>query len=162
MKRGRQPILVNKTDLQACVDKLESEKNFSAQSQLWEAIEQTEFAKNCQPRALTAQVAALKCKALAIVIKTPKGRRGNPAGLANVVRTGRRIRLKMVPETKAILKKSFSPKYHGLVDRIAAGSYKAVIRGMCLSCTCEDQNEIRHCEIQCCPAWAYRPFQKHK
>jgi hypothetical protein len=56
-------------------------------------------------------------------------------------------------------------KYHDKLPEIYRKNYRTgiegksrakAIRSKCLDCMCWQQTEVRECEIQECPLWAYR------
>lgn len=49
----------------------------------------------------------------------------------------------------------------GVIEKAFEGtaSPRQAIKAGCLSCAHWDREEIRACQVVCCPLWAYRPFQ---
>lgn len=39
-------------------------------------------------------------------------------------------------------------------------SLRAAINAKCVECCCGSKAEVRRCEIETCPLWPVRPFQK--
>ena len=159
--RGRKKIEVSATELQAAITELESKQpdgKFPNRSQLWQALEQTEWAKSRNPRPLTGQVAYMLTKDGSFTIATPVGQRGKLPGSGPVPKADRKpkvISLSVIQEVK----KRVPPKWHPVVDRAFKGSTKAKIKLGCLDCTNYLPNEVRHCELKGCIWWTVRPFK---
>jgi len=77
MARGRQKLVIDKDEFQKVVSDLESSENFSTLSKLWKAVEGTDWAKNLEPRPLTASVASQRAQELGIEIKTKSAKPRN-------------------------------------------------------------------------------------
>jgi hypothetical protein len=81
MSRGRKKIVVDKTEFQNEINKLESDGSFKNMGKLFEAVEQTEWAKNCKDedgnvKPLKAQSAYLRFKEMDLDADTKKGKAG--------------------------------------------------------------------------------------
>jgi hypothetical protein len=154
---SKKAIVLDKVEFQKIVTDLESSKQFVSRGALWQAVEESEWAKKLTPRPLTAQVAMLKAKELNLAIKTVLGKRGN-ANLATVARGPRkakRISLEIVES----MKKHFPENLHSTIDKAAAGSMKAAIKLNCIECSGFVKKEVALCQIQTCPMWTYRPYK---
>lgn len=155
-KVAKQAIQVDKIELQSVIEKLEKENTFQNRSALWSAVEETEFAKNCNPRPLTGQVAMLLAKKWNINISTPLGKRGFTSGNVpkNTVKK-KRISLKTVafkvPE-----------QYEPVLNKLKNGSLKAAIKLKCLECSNWTPKEIRECPVVACPLYVVRPYRNNK
>ncbi len=136
----KQKLMVDKRELQEAIDKLEAGGIFDNRTLLWVALEQTDFAKNTQPRALKAQTAMLLAKKLGVDIKTPMGKRGSGEHLA-----------------LAREKRSANPER----KKAKRFSLKKAIRDKCMDCSCQQREEVRHCTVVLCPLYPVRPFQSH-
>lgn len=158
-KRGRKPITLDKQEFQEVVTNLENENVFPNRTQLWEALEATEWAKGRSPRPLTAQVAMMKAEELGIEIKTVKGKRGRSKG-QGPTSTGRK---KKVFSTEELRKGIPAEERAGLektINKAGGGSLKARIKLMCLDCCNWEKGEVAHCEIKSCPLWDVRPYKR--
>jgi hypothetical protein len=161
---ARVKLEISKKDLQAAIDKLEATQTFATLSDLWLAVENTEWAKNLQPRPLKAPVVLQRVRELKCTTKTQPGKKGRLKGAGPVNRTKRSDKFaKSAAITDAFdgLRKNMSEKYHGLIDNIQyRGSLKAAVKAMCLQCTNEQPKEVKLCTSgHHCPLWAFRPFQ---
>jgi hypothetical protein len=74
---GRTPTVVSKEELQSVIDKLEGEQTFKNLGDLFKAVEETDWAKGLQPRALKAPVVYSRFKEFGIICKTQPGRKAN-------------------------------------------------------------------------------------
>lgn len=160
VKRGRKPITLDKQEFQGVVSALEAMNNFSNRTQLWQAVEDSQWAKTREPRPLTAQVAMMKAEELGLEIKTVKGKRGRSKGQGPVASAGRRKKVfslevltQGVPvEERAGLAKTLA--------KAASGSLKARVKLNCLNCVNYQKGEVASCEIKTCPMWDVRPYKR--
>ena len=76
MARGRKKLVLDKDEFQKVVDDLEAKNDFQRLAQLWDAVEQTDWAKGQSPRPLTASVAYQRAQSLGITFKTKGGTKG--------------------------------------------------------------------------------------
>lgn len=175
MARGRKPIEVSKEGLQKAIAELEASQTFPNRSALWLAVENSEFAKSCQPRPLKGQVAMLKAEEFNLEIKTPKGLRGKTKGSGPVVGGGRKKKVFSFENVEKVLKaiptRSTEPSDSSCVTRetlaktiekFRSGSLKAAVKLMCLSCSNWSKKEVRVCNIQSCPLHLFRPYKQEK
>lgn len=122
---------------------------------------------------VTASVVMLRIMNEKIPVITPVGKRGRIKGqkIGPINRTKRAD--KIDPKHIAALRASFPPNYQNVVNKIAAGSVKAMCKGMCLSCVGfermvkEDDkaeskaiDQIGQCTVITCPIYSIRPYQK--
>jgi hypothetical protein len=157
--RGRKPIEVDAVKFQTLLTELESGQVFANRTELWKAVEMTDFAKNCVPRPLTAQVAMLKAEEMKLTVNTPKGKRGRMKGEKPPV-TERKKKVFSLPMLTAGVPKEEQAGLVGTLQKAANGSLKARIKLNCLNCTNYDKTEIRECEIRTCPMWDVRPYRQ--
>jgi hypothetical protein len=164
---ARTKLEINKVEFQTLVTALEAKQTFANPSHLWKAVEDSAWAKQQQPRALTASVAFARAKELGIVSVTPpgkKGRGGNP-NLGNYVR-GPRIprsqKMKAFGESFTIMREEVPEQYQGLIDKIEKGSIKAAIKLKCLDCSAWDMKEVRGCVCPGCSLYPFRPGANKK
>lgn len=158
---ARTKLEINKDEFQKVVTDLEASQTFANPSWLWKAVEESEWAKNLKPRALTAAVAYVRAKELGVVYKTEAGKRGGgPVGNgAPRVRIPRAKKMKAFAETFERLRKETPKRYLPLVDKAEKGSAKACIKLKCLECSNWQSVEVKCCEIKNCPLFPIRPFQ---
>lgn len=149
---AKQAIQINREDFQNVISSLELSGGFTSRSALWSAIEGSNWAKQLSPRPLTAQVAMLKAREFNLDIKTPLGRKGAAKGVVRPQR--KRISLALIGDVKV------PEKYKGLANRLAQGSLKAGIKLKCLDCSAWVSKEVRNCQVNSCPLFPIRPFQK--
>ena len=163
MAKGRKPIVLNKVEFQEVVTKLENEQKFPNRSQLWEAVENTDWAKNQTPRPLTSQVAMLKAEDYSLIITTPKGIRGKQKGSGPVVTRQRKSR-KIPPDSLQALicgiPVSMQETLQKTIDRAASGSMKAAVKLKCLDCCNWSKQEVSQCTINSCSLHNFRPYKK--
>lgn len=74
-KKGKERLEVNKQEFQTIVDQLEGQKSFNRLADLWQAVEKTHWAKEMEPRPLTASVAGLRAQELGITTLTQSKKR---------------------------------------------------------------------------------------
>jgi hypothetical protein len=161
MARGRKPIEVTPDQLQIAIGLVETGENPPAtRSQLWQAIEDSEWAKGLSPRPLTAQVAMLLAKRHNLVIETPVGKRGISKGQrigGNAARTRKR---KGMPEDRRIsLLTIVPPTLHNVVERAAAGNLRSAVKLKCLECSGFSKKEVSLCTVKDCHLWSFRPYK---
>jgi len=164
MSRGRPALVLDKREFQDALTKLESEASFSTRAALWDALAQTEWAKNLSPRALTPQVAMIRAEEMNLEIKTPKGQRGRAKGEKPAsAGKGRRKRRMTLPQITA-LRNGFPKEEHEVLEktflRAENGSLIAMIKLMCLDCTGGQKKEIALCPCTNCPLHTVRPYKR--
>ena len=162
MARGRKPIVVNREELQMAIRALESMNTFTNRSQLWDAVEKSQWALG-QPKPLSGQMAMLKAKEFNLEIKTPIGKRGREKGCGPIPGGGRRKR-RFNEESIVALKNGIPAeervKREKTINKAATGSLKAAVKLKCLDCTNWTPGEIATCQIQECSLWNYRPYKR--
>lgn len=142
---GRSKLVVAKHELEAVINKLESENTFTNPSELYIKVSETDWAKSIRnslgvKRGLNPSSVYQRVKELGIQIKTLKGKRGRVKGFGHSgVRTSRSDKMSNNPEiTKAlsILAKSVpqTDNYKARVAKIKAGSMKAAVTLNCQEC----------------------------
>lgn len=161
---ARIKINVDKNELQKIIAELESKHKFDNLNALWKAVEATDWAKNYQPKPITASVALLRVKELNIATQTKAGRRGRQGGVPCVpgvprVRVPRKQKMKKFLSSFELMRKEIPVKYHGVIERAESGSVKAMIRLKCLDCSCWQPAEIKICPCTSCSLYPVRPFQ---
>lgn len=159
---------VDLVKLRECIDKVENKGGLPNRSMLYDAV-----ALEYNDPKVTASVVMLRITKGNIPVITPIGKRGRIKGqkIGTVNRTKRADKIK--PEVIAALRAATPNNYRNLVDRVKAGSTKAMVKLMCLSCVGfertvkEDDNpkskgvdQIGKCTVMCCPIYSIRPYQK--
>lgn len=160
--RGRKPIEVTPVELQEVIRQVEStapDGKFPNRSALWQAIEQTVWAKSRQPRPLTAQVAMLIAQKNNLVMNTVPGLKGRQKGCGPVPGAGKRKRKETDAEIIIALKNAVPKGYEKTVARACAGSMKAAIKLKCLDCVCFERKEVALCTIKDCSLYNFRPYK---
>lgn len=163
-------LQINKSELQEVITKLENSQKFENPSALWKAVEATDYAKNQEPRPLTASTAYLRAKQFGIIIKTPGGKRGRgplseeqkkamQEARKTMTRRPRSEKMKEFSETFEKLRKKVPARWQNLVKKAEQGSMKAAIALNCLECTVYQVPEIRDCCITGCPMFPHRPYK---
>lgn len=162
--RGRKAIEVSEQQLTEAIRMVESAQTdgkFPNRSQLWIAVENTEWAKQCNPRPLTAQVAMNLAKEFGIEISTPVGKRGREKGQGPVRTSGPRTRKGIPADIVDELKKEFDKSMEKTVIKASKGSLKAAIKLKCLDCCGNVRKEVALCTVTGCSLFSFRPY-KHK
>lgn len=159
---GRVKLEVAKEKLISVITEIEANGSFINRSALADAIANTEWAKNYNPRPITTSVILSRIDEYNIELKTPKGKRGRQSGVSltddqkKKMMEGRNQKNKMSLNE---LRKATPEKRKGLVNKIENGSRSAAMKLMCLFCTDHNTQEIKHCTISKCPLFSFRPYQ---
>lgn len=161
---GKQAIQVDKIELENCISSLESSRTFNNRGELWKAVQETEFAKNCHPRPLTSQVAMLLSEKFHIQLKTPKGKKGRSIGSGMPLNIHKKRRSRELSEEQIknlinIIPKDKRESCEGLINKVAKGSVKALIQLKCLDCSNWQREEVRGCRVTNCPLHVVRPYK---
>ena len=160
--RGRKKLELNKGELQQIITKLEQAQTFANLSELFLAVENTEWAKSMEPRPLKAPVVYQRVKELGIVCQTVPGKRGNPnLGKLNasgevVVKRSRAEKLTGFTKSFAQMRDEVPKEYIPLINRAQAGSIKSAIRLKCSECCGFVKSEVRKCHISACALYPFR------
>lgn len=167
---ARTKLEIDPKEFQAVVNQLEEDHDFRNPSELWLAVEKTEWAKQQKPRALTVSVAASRAKELGIVTKAKPGKRGRlpgsggfPAGVTRAARVPKAEKLAKssgAQESFDRIRKMTPERFLPLVDRMEKGSRSASVKLMCLQCCGFEVKEVKLCVSKSCPLWIFRPYQK--
>lgn len=156
MSRGRKKIEVDREELQKAITQVEATQELTNRTALWNAVAQTEYAKNIS---LSPQTAMLRAEQFQLNISTPKGLRGRAPGSGPVPRRpkSQRVSLEVVTLQK---KNFFDESLHPIVDKAASGSMKAAIKLKCIDCCAGSKLEVALCTITTCPLWGFRPYKR--
>lgn len=143
------------------IELAEASQTFPNQTALFEYIAGTQWGKTAYKKPLTAAVLYLRYKQEALIIKTPKGKRGRASGTV-VNRTARKDKLAANPKFKENIKllKRDNPTAIKTIDRLAGGSLKAAIRVNCLNCSGGDKKLAQTCAVINCAMYLFNPFLK--
>lgn len=76
---AKTPIILDKNEFQKVVSDLEKDGPFGNMSALWQAVEDTQWAKTRKPRPLMAATAGVKAIEMGLTLKTQPGKRGRPS-----------------------------------------------------------------------------------
>lgn len=153
---GRTKVNVNKNELLSVINDLESKCTFSSLSDLYKAVEASEWARKHNPP-LTSSVILLRINEYKIPTKTTKGKKF----LASIDSKPIADK-KLTSETKewiAAIRGRMDKKFHKLILKAANGSKKARIKLKCLDCSGETISEIKNCKLMTCGIWLDRPYQ---
>ena len=157
----RVKIDINKGELLAKVQELESIQSFPNRSALYAAIAETDWAKFDRPKPLTSGVIALRIVKYNIELKTPKGKPGRSLGPLTeehkqAMKEGRKNRKRRsLPELRIVTPEARM----GLVEKIENRSKAAALKLMCLQCTDYHVAEIKYCPVVSCPLHSVRPYK---
>lgn len=163
---GRTKIEIDREVLLHKIHGIESVNKFTTRQQLAEAVANTDWARNYNPKPITASVVLLRIKDFKLddYIKTPKGKRGRAKGYVlspeqkTAMQAGRG-KANFVCGNIGELRKDFPESRQGLLDKVENGSLKAAIKAQCLSCCCQVTDEIRNCTVMKCPLYSFRPYK---
>lgn len=169
---AREKLLVDKSELQEVIDRLENSQVFKNLGMLWKAVAATTWALCQKPRPVTAAIAYQKAKQYGIVTKTKPGRKG-PGGTmteehkaAMLAGRGQRVprseKMKEFSDTFESLRKNSGERWSNLVEKAEKGSFKAAIALKCLDCACWQITEIRDCTCVACPLFPHRPYKNRE
>ena len=160
--RGRKKLELNKNELQKIITQLEAKQTFANLSELFGAVENTEWAKTMEPRPLKAPVVYQRVKELGIICKTLPGKRGNPnLGKPNVngevvVKRSRAEKLIGFNKSFAQMREEMPKEYHSLIVRAQAGSLKSAVRLKCIECSGYVKGEVNKCNVVACALYPFR------
>lgn len=157
-KPGRKAIQIDALALQNTIREVETSNTIGNRSQLWAAVEATEWAKTRSPRPLTAQVAMNLAKKFNLNIATPLGKKGREKGSGPIPGAGRKKKT-LPPDVVVALNKIVPAEFHKIVEKAAGGSMKAAVKLKCLDCTGYQMKEVRECELKDCSLWSFRPYK---
>ena len=165
---ARTKVEIDRAVFQKIVTELETHKEFSNPSKLWEAVANTDWAKSMTPRPLTVSVLYMRAKELGIVYKTQKGKRGRAGGIPLGSR-GQRVSKKdkfakseQMQNAFKMIRESTPERFLHIVELAANGSRSAGVKLKCLECSNYQTKEIRECNINSCGLWPFRPYQSTK
>lgn len=146
--------------LQQEINKAESTQTFKNQSELFQYLANTDWAKN-QRKPFSAAVLYLRYKQNGLTLKTPKGKKGRAAG-TSVNRTSRCDKLKNHPKFKENLKllRENNPGNEKLIERVMGGSTNALIKLTCLNCSGGSKEFAKECQVTSCPVYLFSPYVK--
>lgn len=155
---------INKETFQSIVNQLESTQTFQNPSYLWKAVASTEWAKNLEPRPLTASVAYLRAKEFGIIINTKAGKRGGTMTKERVAKmqSGRKghrprsIKMTVFTSTFSEMRTTYPSAFLPLINRAEKGSLKAALNLKCLECCSFQRVEIRNCQCPGCALYPHR------
>lgn len=160
---GKVAIQVNREELQMAIRALENLNSFSNRTQLWQAVENSDWAKSLAPRPLSGQMAMLKAKQFDLEIKTPLGRKGREKGSGPIPGGGRRkkkVGEDNLREVIAGLPVELKEKYAKTIEKFENGSLKAAVKLKCLDCCNWSSGEVGNCEMLSCTLWSHRPYKR--
>lgn len=120
---------------------------------------------------ISHSVIGLRVTTWNLEVKTPFGKKGRQAGVAltqeqkdkmqegraNSVRVPRSEKLKAFAAEFTELRRVTPVSLHSTIDRIQGGSLKAAVRLNCLACSGDKIQEVKLCQVNDCPLYAFRP-----
>lgn len=165
---GRTKIAIDKSELLQAIRTVESAAKFTTRQALAETIAASDWAKNFQPKPITAAVVLLRIQqfGLGSEIATPKGKRGRAKGTIlsteqkAAMRAGRGQNFQC--SNIGQLRKEFPESRQGLLNKVERGSLRATINAYCLQCSNFQSDEIRNCSVTGCALYSIRPYQNSK
>lgn len=157
---GKKKIPVKKSELEAVINELEANNTYSAESHLFAAVAETEWAKR---QKITAPVVYLRVREYKIQLKTQVGKRGMmPKGVRPPRQKSLLTRAQKFAKYAhifAAMLKEYPRQLHVKINRIRKGSMKAAIAVKCLDCSGFYGREVKWCPCKTCALWVFRPNQ---
>lgn len=151
---ARTKIEIDKSDLVAVINRLESVNKFNNRSQLLKAV--------ADEMNISTGLVMLRIKEFSIEPKTPIGKRGRAKGSVisdsqkKAMQEGRK-KAKVAINVSEV-RRNFPDSYNGLINKLETGSLKAAIKAKCLDCCNFDVKEIKNCQCVACPLYSFRPY----
>lgn len=155
MPRVKIPVDPQKLKLE--IDQLENQQQFQNRSELFAALAATDWAKRLN---LTPSVIYLRVNEFGINLKTPLGKKGNPALKGGGGKRKERVATSKVSKAITALGKLY--KREKLAAKVLTGSLAGAIKMKCIDCTNNNTKEIAKCESIDCPLYLVRPYQSNK
>lgn len=163
---ARQKLTIDKAKFQEVVTLLESQQEFKNPSELWKAVENSNWAKTLEPRSLTSQVAYMRARELGIIYKTQPGKRGPHLMTEEQLSRMREGRGKRRPRSEKMMvfaatfkemRKTYPSALLPLIARAEKGGLRAAITLKCLECSAFQRGEVRQCQVTDCSLFPHRP-----
>lgn len=163
---------VNKSELKQQVELLESSRVFNGQTEMWQALGETEWAKS---NGYNWGTLYNKAKKYGIKPTTKSSRGNHLLGTDNLKKyREENAALGASRETRAdkiqgsadgrrwilAMKRDVNTNTNPvLLDKVANGNLSATIDLMCISCCAGDKQSVKECGCESCPLWYHRPYQ---
>lgn len=144
--------------LQQEINKAEAAQTFKNQSELFQYLSNTDWAKN-QRKPFSSSVLYLRYKQNNLIIKTLKGKRGREVGTA-VNRVNKSDKICKYPNFKENVEslKRDLPNNPKLVENIVKGSLKAAVAAQCILCCGGDKSLVKSCNVISCSLYLFSPY----
>lgn len=165
---ARVKLIIDKNQLANTVSEVEASNGgaFTTMTLLHEAVAETDWAKNHQPKAVTASVVGLRIKEFKIEPITKPGKRGRSSGFGGRPagpRTSRKDKIN-TPENNAIfdtLLEQAPTSFHRTIEKARAGSLVAAIKVNCAQCVGFEHVAafVGGCSTKDCALYPMRPYQ---
>lgn len=168
-------IPVDKKVLIFALNAAECDGPLANRGKLWEAAAEIYNKQVGIAKPITFSVVSLRVKEWDLPVKTPVGKKGRAAGVpiseeqklamqAGRAKGGRAEKFKPFAAHFEALKSDKPQRFFHVIDKMAAGSMRACVAGMCLECTADQPIEIKHCpsngvQAPICPLYLFRPYQ---
>lgn len=165
---ARTKLEVNRELMVSCIKEAEKNGPLTNQNALWNEVAGLYNVKAAH--SITFSVVALRVKEWGLSVQTQPGVRGRaPGGTLSdaqkaAMQAGRLARKDRLltgddAEVYAQIRSDAPERFQGLVDRAERGSKSALLKLVCLDCTCYQPCEISACSA-ICPLKPFRPYQK--
>lgn len=156
-------IPIDTARLQQEINLAESSNTFKNQSELFQYIANTNWAKTTYKKPLTAAVLYLRYKQDALIVKTPKGKRGRATG-TTINRTPRKDKFEKNPNFQKNIDalKRDNPTAIKSIEKLAGGSLKHAVRVQCLNCSGGCKKLAQNCNVIGCALYLFNPFKKQQ
>lgn len=166
---ARIKVEISKSELETVIQDLETNNGaYKNRSALHEAVANTSWARNFEPKPITPAVVGLRIAEFGIEPLTPKGRVGMPPGVKRIhdpeKRKNKKKALFANPKTIDIynnLEKMVPESLKRTLERAKKGSLQAAVKINCAHCVgfeCIAEN-VRSCSANLCPIYPFRPYQ---
>jgi len=165
---ARVKLIIDKTELTNKVNEVEASNGgaFATLTLLHEAVAATDWAKNHQPKAVSASVVGLRIKEFEIEPITKPGKRGRSDGFGGRPagpRTSRKDKIN-TPVNNAIFDKLLEQapdSFHKTIERARNGSLTAAIKVNCAQCVGFEHISafVGGCSTKDCSLYPFRPYQ---
>jgi len=160
---GRPSIQVDEVTLKRIIENAEITNQFQNRNELFSYVAE-KYSKETNV-IISASVVYLRVNEYNIVLKTPKGKKGQTK-----IPKGERVKRgdKFSADTSAQktfellrneMKREDATRFLPIVAKAEGGSVKAIIKLMCLTCANYETNEIKHCQCIMCPLHPIRAYK---
>ncbi len=161
---GRPALNIDKDEFQAVVNLLEAKNTFNSRNALWQAVENTDWAKSQKPVPLKSWTVASNAEKLNITIKTPGKELNKEDGPANIETNIDEFPILPVPEISkpTIIKnvRGKPVKFCKNEVHVPVTDLRQAVINKCMDCSGNSRENVASCHVKSCPLYAVRPYKK--